>query len=92
MKKPTKKTKEFYDYNEVVDYIEKKYKLEERKSGDDFWKWLCENHDWITNGCFFDIEFGDEFYEPTENSKQILSKIQEEFARGEDSLEVWIEW
>lgn len=66
-KKPTKKLKTYYDYNECCDYLQKKYKYNERdysgrwkdksKSPDDtkpeqsFWRWLIDHFD-IHDGCF----------------------------------------
>ncbi len=52
----------YYNWNEIRDYIQQKYKIELRsyvsKKGcikHDFWLWLCETYE-IHNGSIFDLE------------------------------------
>lgn len=59
MIKPKKRSrKSHYDYNEISDYIEKKYNIElrgykKKKDGiyRDFWHWLLQRNE-IHNGCY----------------------------------------
>ena len=73
MKKKSQKPKliqpePYYNWNEIRNYIEQKYKIELRSyvsknypNKHDFWLWLCETYE-IQNGSTFDLElsFDDE--------------------------------
>src|SRR6267142_900499 len=102
MKKPIMKVSEpYWDYTEVIDYIEKKYSINTRgytpKNGWtseqlmnckvgldpylDFWHWVIERNDHLSNGSFFVLYVDDEmsYPETPEWVKEILQLLKDEF-------------
>lgn len=101
MNKPTKQIKEpYWDYHDVIDYIEKKYDIETRgykKKEDgvyrDFWHWYIDCSD-ISNGCYSHFGLYSFLIDSTGYTpdwvKEILQLIYDEFK--EDEMLFWIEW
>jgi hypothetical protein len=105
MEKPIKKKREYYDYNECRDYLQKKYDYDERDYAKkyktqpfdaeipyfDFWHWVIANHE-IHNGC--EIMFYREKMEEIKEDwvKEIYSRYIEEFAEESGELEMYVSW
>lgn len=89
----------YWDYFQVIDYIEKKYEISVRdyankfKHNLDFWHWLCDND--VTdsnNGSFFYLQV-DRFLKERETPKwvkEILQLIKDEFNVPE--MKMWVCW
>jgi hypothetical protein len=70
MNKPTKRTREYWDYYEIILYIEEKYEINTRNYAGkfatadfqdkpylDFWHWILENDgSEVHNGSFFSLQ------------------------------------
>jgi hypothetical protein len=107
MKKPTKKTKSYYDYIQCRDYLQKKYDYNERdyagkfKNRDkedvpyqDFWHWVIEHYQ-VCNGCF--ITFSKEYLECDGKEseawvREIYKHYIDEFADENGELEMYCWW
>ncbi len=92
-----------YDWDEVQEYIEKKYSCDLRDFGgmfdgrkgeeyQDFWHWIIDRND-IHNGCQFWLGFNDLGSQP-EWVQKIASYIIAEFpeAGTDDGLNLWVSW
>lgn len=105
--KPTKKTKSFYNYAQVRDYLQAKYGYNERKvplpetdrlsnhpevdQYGDFWYWLVCTYD-ISNGCF--VTFSRDQLPEIQGTwvKEIYKHYLDEFADDDGILEMWVWW
>lgn len=75
----------YYNWNEISNYIEKKYKIKLRSyvsknypGKHDFWLWLCETYE-IYNGSIFDLEL---FFDDEDDDSwllEIFDLISKEF-------------
>lgn len=84
MKKPEIKTKHFYYYNDCIDYICKKYKVEE----DEFWDYKSDHV--MGNGSFISIDQDDlEEFETGTHGYEFVEKMIQEF--GKDAS-YFVEW
>ena len=104
---PKKHKKEYWDFIEVQHYLEKKHKknfrdyagMFGRKSGEyvpyqDFWHWICDNNDQMTNGSFirlpdFDYHMNSDTTEPWK--KEIMQYFYD-FLGDEYHDEMWVSW
>jgi len=103
MDKPVKQAKYAYVYSDLIDYIEKKYKIQTRgykREVDgvyrDFWHWLldktwCEMH----NGSYQylpikDILTDEEWLKAPDWVREIAQLIFNEY--GEDEMECYVWW
>ena len=84
MKKPEIKTKHFYYYNDCIDYICKKYKVEENE----FWDYKSDHV--MGNGSFISIDQDDlEEFETGTHGYEFVEKMIQEF--GKDAS-YFVEW
>jgi len=96
MPKPALKTKQYYSWDEVQDWVDSQLEYNHRDvlgthQGNpeaehlDFWHWMLDQDD-ILNGCFISPSW----WEPKEGSWQepIVKMIQE--LVGEEAM--WVEW
>jgi hypothetical protein len=96
MEKPLKQIKEYYDYNECLDYLSEKYRLTEKECSD-FWHWLVSSGE-INNGSFYLFEQyllnGDEddLIDIDGKNKEIYELFIKEFGNKEGEVEVEIYW
>lgn len=93
MNKPQKHSLEAYDYNEVIEYIEKKYNIQTRKRGEDFWHWLLDNAFYeMSNGCYQNLYVLELMRNLGEDDWQydILRLIYDEYQ--EDEMEFYVWW
>lgn len=95
---------EFYDYDECSNYLQDKYKYDERdyigrykewgvdatKPYLDFWHWIIANNE-VSNGCFIDFTKGvlDEIQENW--VKTIYKYYLDEFAEN-GKLKMFVSW
>lgn len=100
MGKPTKQVKKpYWDYHDVISYIEKKYNIQvrnyEKEDGvyKDFWHWYLDGSS-IHNGCYSNFDLYSFLYDKTGYTpdwvKEILQLIYKEF--DEEEMYFWIEW
>lgn len=104
--KPKKQTvtEEFWDYSEVKNYINQKYKVDidnfagTRYTGKDddppyqcFWHWVTDSQD-VHNGCYIYLNVGEiiETEEEEEWVKKIMQMFLDEF--GEEEMRCWVSW
>ena len=95
----------YWDYHQVIKYLEKKYKIRVRDYAGkwliewpndhpylDFWHWMIDNYDWIHNGCYIFLTVKNHLEDPATPVwvKEILQRIHDEFQ--EDDMRCWIEW
>ena len=109
LKKPKMKVSDpYWDYHEIIHYLEKKHSFDSRNllgrrySGLpddpehlDFWHWLLDNDaSEIHNGDFFclDLDYRLKHKNTPVWVKEILQFIKDEFAPDDDCLEMKVEW
>ena len=106
MNKPTKQTKEYYDYHECARYVAHKLGIENLRDIDgkfngnpgadykDFWHFLLDYNPLINNGSFTSFE---EYGNGLSLEEAGIEKWQDKIVRtfiaefGEEA-EYWIEW
>lgn len=105
MKKPSPKTKKYYDYHEVIDYIEKKYNIKvdgytpkvppsgEKDTYLSFWHWICDTHE-VHNGSDIYLDMKWTIEHDSESwapswVKEILQMIMDEFG---SNIELNVSW
>ncbi len=97
MQRPIKKTREYWDFNEIQVWVEStlgyqirdvngKFSKPNNRDAEylDFWHWLCDECYNISNGCFI--------YMPEEASEPWQKPILEAFRKIVGDEEVWVEW
>lgn len=102
MEKPKKHTKEFYDWNEAVKYIESKYNIsihnytdedneEDEDEYRDFWHSICDG---LHNGSDLNIEsdWGTEDYFEEEWERKIAQLFVNEFVDESGSATFYVWW
>ena len=105
--KPQPTTRTAYDYHECRDYLQKKYKYNERDYAkkfvtgstmgepyQDFWHWVVDHND-ISNGCL--ITFSRETlnnpdFDGDQWVKTIYGYYLTEFADDNGELLMWVWW
>lgn len=106
MKKPKAVPHLMYDWNDCVEYIETKYKIDIRnyqgKPEQDFWIWWITGGDSTSNGCKLAMEFDSKrpdlyAYTDEEGNKwpeEIVSLFAKEFGNEDGYLDIdfWVEW
>lgn len=106
IKPKKKKTKPYFDFNEVMDYLETKYDKDFRNyaghkfTGEendvpylDFWHWMLEHTANINNGCFIympDLETLKSRDTP-EWVKEIIKYFADFLGKDYDE-KIWLEW
>jgi len=81
--KPEQRTIKYFDYSDILRYIEEKYKLityipEENK---DFWRWLIDTYD-VHNGCYINFAVTEKAIEEMDIPdyvKEVIALIEKEF-------------
>jgi len=102
MNKPVQKVSQpYWDYHEVIDYIEKKYNIDTRgykREVDgvyrDFWHWIVDMCS-IHNGSYFYLDIygwmtDTDLEYVTEWQQEILKLIYDEFQ--EEDMRFWVSW
>lgn len=106
VKAPKKRKMEYWDFNEVMHYLEQKHNKNFRdyagkfgKKGDesvpyqDFWHWVCDCND-VSNGCF--IYLPDWNYhmssKTTEPWKKEIMQYFYDFLGKEYHDQLWVSW
>jgi len=107
MKKPTKHSKEYYNYNKCRNYLEKKYKYKERDFAnkypnkkkpyeEDESKPYLDFWHWVVDN--YDIHNGcfitfDKNFQPEEDwQKEIYNHYIEEFGNENGEVELYVSW
>ncbi len=87
MNKPTKQTKEYYDYIELSNYLKEKHSI-----GDDFWDWVMTGWYGTHNGSYHYLSIDEQLEDSDipDEKKKALEIIREEF--GESELEIFLWW
>lgn len=107
LNRPQLKVKFALDYHECSEYLENKYGYNERdyagRFGDtfnldvpyqDFWHFVIEKADYITNGCYF-VMYKDwaDGLDENDYRRIILNHYFQEFGKDdEDGIKFWVEW
>jgi hypothetical protein len=105
MKKPNEKTRQYYDYHECQDYLQKKYGYDERNYADhkftgkpddapyqDFWHFVIEMTN-LNNGTF--IYMNNDWLESAKEpwQKEIIEHYLSEFGKGKNrEVQFFVAW
>jgi hypothetical protein len=101
--KPKKHTQTFWDYNEVAEYLEKLHGKDFRDCANksrnptaeyqDFWHWIVEINDGLSNGSFIHLPDLSELDDPdtADWQKEIMQHFMD-FLGDDYDEKLWVSW